>query len=352
MKKTLIAAALFAGFAGAAHAQSSVTLYGIVDAGLRYEKVDGAKSKVGVDSGNAAQSRWGIRGVEDLGNGLKAVFTLESAINVDDGDMPGNGRLFQREATVGLSSNTAGEVRLGRQTNLAFRWVNGLGNAFGLGYGGGKTTNFFSSGHANFGSNRPDNAIYYVSPNFSGFQFGAGYSFQVNGTGTEGSSEANRMFDIGLRYAAGPLAVAASYQQTDLGSADALVATTGDPKNFQVAASYDFGVVKAHLGYGNAKNLTAPDGRPSPNGRKVETYTVGLSAPVGAGRVLAAYNHAEHKNVQGFASAQNRDGFQVGYTYDLSKRTQFYSFLGKGFYTYGNPNRDAKELALGLRHSF
>lgn len=340
MKKTLIAAALFAGFAGAAHAQSSVTLYGIVDAGLHYNKFDGAQSTVGIDSGNAAQSRWGIRGVEDLGNGLKAVFTLESAIAVDNGNNLAGG-LFRREATVGLASNTAGELRMGRQTNLGFRWVGGLGNSFGLGYGGGKATNFMAYNNAAEFGGRSDNSIYYVSPNFSGFQFGAGYSFNVAGPEVPGSSNNNRLVDIGLRYSAGPLAVAAAYQQTDLAGA----APTA--KNFQIAGSYDFGIVKAHLGFAQAKNVYNAMAWQTNANNKNNVYTMGVSAPLGAGRVMFAYNHVDHKTAN-----QTRDHFQLGYTYDLSKRTQVYTFLGQGRYDVARVNDSAKEFALGLRHSF
>lgn len=344
MKKTLIAAALFAGFAGAAHAQSSVTLYGIVDAGFHYQKSDGLQSTAGIDSGNADQSRWGIRGVEDLGNGLKAVFTLESGVNIDRGTDLGDDRFFSREATVGLASNTAGEFRMGRQTNLGFRWVGGLANPFGLSYGGAKATWFMD--YSAFGGGRSDNSIYYTSPNFSGFQFGAGYSFNFDNAPTQerpGSSNNNRLIDLGLRYAAGPLAVAAAYQQADYANATPPAANRPDGKNFQIAGSYDFGVVKAHLGFGYSKDVAAA-------GIKNKIYTTGLSAPVGAGRVLVSYNHVD---ASGGAANPNRDHFQLGYTYDLSKRTQVYTFLGKGEYVRGaNLPRDTKEFALGLRHSF
>src|SRR5690606_19947579 len=110
MKKTLLAAALLAGFAGAAQAETSVTLYGIIDTGIGYNKVDipgtattaGYKhSRVGMINGVQSGSRWGLRGTEDLGDGLRAVFTLESGFDSSDGDQAQGGRLFGRQATIG-----------------------------------------------------------------------------------------------------------------------------------------------------------------------------------------------------------------------------------------------------------
>ena len=122
MKKTLLAAALLAGFAGAANAQSNVTLYGIVDAGFLNDKTEGSKAINGINSGLGAQSRWGIRGSEDIGNGLKAIFQLESGFDVDTGISTQQNRLFGRYAFVGLESARAGRLTLGRTTNLGFMW--------------------------------------------------------------------------------------------------------------------------------------------------------------------------------------------------------------------------------------
>src|SRR5690606_5088500 len=131
-----------------------------------------------------------------------------------------------------------------------------------------KATWFMDYGNAAFGGGRSDNSVYYVSPNFSGFQIGAGYSFNVNGTELPGGSNNTRVMDFGVRYAAGPLAVAAAYQQADFANPS----TRPDGKNFQIAGSYDFGVVKAHLGFGYSKDVAAA-------GIKNKIYTTGVSAP-------------------------------------------------------------------------
>jgi len=129
MKKTLLAAALLAGFAGAASAQSSVTLYGIIDIGLQYQSISAENvnpqinsSRFGMTNGTQSGSRWGLRGTEDLGNGLRAVFVLESGFDSANGNSAQGSRLFGRQSTLGLASNQWGQVDFGRQTNMASKY--------------------------------------------------------------------------------------------------------------------------------------------------------------------------------------------------------------------------------------
>lgn len=139
MKKTLLMAALATISSGAVHAESSVTLYGILDAGVGYSKVDGSftdpttgqtvsvkGSRIGMNDSVKNGSRWGLRGREDLGNGLYATFQLESGFNVSDGQSTQGGRLFGREATVGLASDSWGQMKIGRQYNIASRYYYGI----------------------------------------------------------------------------------------------------------------------------------------------------------------------------------------------------------------------------------
>ena len=146
MKKLFVAAAATA-LSGAASAQSSVTLYGLIDTGVGYANVDGTytdpatgrrtsidNSRIGSTTGTTAGSRWGLRGKEDLGDGLYAVFQLESGFDSRNGSSLQNNRLFGREATVGLGSAEWGEIRLGRQYNVAARYFSGM---FGSSFGGG-----------------------------------------------------------------------------------------------------------------------------------------------------------------------------------------------------------------------
>ncbi len=138
MKRIFVAAAATA-LSGAAAAQTSVTLYGVIDTGIGYANVDGSytdpatgrrssidSSRIGTTSGTTAGSRWGLRGKEDLGDGLYAVFQLESGFDSRNGNSLQSGRLFGREATVGLGSAEWGEVRLGRQYNVATRYFGGM----------------------------------------------------------------------------------------------------------------------------------------------------------------------------------------------------------------------------------
>jgi len=354
MKKTLLAAALLAGFAGAAQAQSNVTLYGIVDAGFNYTKLEGQASRKGIDSGLMGQSRWGIRGSEDIGNGLKAIFTLESGFNADDGSQLQN-RLFGRYAFVGVESASAGRLTIGRTTNLGFMWAAGIVNPFGLSFGTSTVGSTFGYNDADLGSGRADNTIYYYSPNFAGFQGALGYSFNVNGQEAGGSRNNDRLFDVGLKYDNGPLKAVITYQYLNPTSA---TPNNGKFKNLTLGANYDFGVVAVYGGYAHAKNIrnvgawnagaafgSTNTGATAANFTKDNAWTLGLSAPLGPGKAYAAYQKATQSKVKGFA---------VGYAYDLSKRTNLYAYYAQNEvrnWTTGQ-DLDAKQFALGLQHRF
>lgn len=131
MKKSLLALGVLGAFAGAAHAQSSVTLYGIIDAGVQYvSKTGGNLSSTATTAknfqfanGNLQGSRWGLKGAEDLGGGLKAIFVLENGFSLGNGTLGQNGRMFGRQAYVGLSSATAGTLTIGRQYDSVVDFV-------------------------------------------------------------------------------------------------------------------------------------------------------------------------------------------------------------------------------------
>src|SRR5690606_4579385 len=181
MKKTLLAAALALGFAGVAQAETSVTLYGILDGGIGYQKVEGPggvdAKKTGMINGVQSGNRWGLKGTEDLGNGLQAVFQLESGFDLGTGHHGQNERLFGRQATLGLQSDAWGRLDLGRQTNIASKYFAGIASPFADAFGQAGVTNTFGAAS----TARWDNMVMYQTPNFSGFQFGVGYSFNTNG---------------------------------------------------------------------------------------------------------------------------------------------------------------------------
>src|SRR5690606_14837233 len=214
MKKTLLAAALTVGFFGVAHAETSVTLYGIIDTGIGYNKVevgDTDAKKVGLINGVQSGSRWGLKGTEDLGDGLQAVFQLENGFDSSTGYGAQDDRMFGRHATIGLQGDSWGRLDLGRQTNIASKYFADVASPFGASFGQANIGATFGSAN----TVRWDNMVMYQTPNFSGFQFGVGYSFNTNGAQRSSldvdgvydlneSDRNNRGITAGLRYANGP----------------------------------------------------------------------------------------------------------------------------------------------------
>src|SRR5690606_16220132 len=202
MKKTLLAAALLAGFAGAAHAQSSVTLYGIVDVGVGGNKLHDSATgeddaRYGLMSGVQSGSRWGLRGSEDLGNGLRANFQLESGFDPATGQRQQGGRQFGRAAWLGLSGGF-GEIRFGRLPTVGsdiFIFV----DPFGAGYSMAGMQSSFNGAS----TNRADNTVYYVSPSFSGLTGYASYTFNRNG-GSAPTDDSDQLLSAVLKYDRGP----------------------------------------------------------------------------------------------------------------------------------------------------
>ena len=381
MKKTLLAAALALGFTGVAQAETSVTLYGILDGGIGYQQIKGDNfktRKTGMISGVQNGNRWGLRGTEDLGNGLQVVFQVESGFDLSTGQSQQGGRLFGRHATVGLQSDAWGRLDIGRQTNIGSKYFAAI-DPFGAGFGQSNLGTTFGS----VNTVRWDNMVMYQTPNFSGFQFGVGYSFNTDGA-QRSSLDVDGVWDLnesdrnrrgittGLRYANGPLAVALSYEQERIGSASGNGLTTpGDDVNvraWQIGAAYDFEVVKVHAGFGQTRNgmFGAGVGSIDSNvnitpiagaldGLKYNHYMVGLSAPIGAGKILASWQMADPRSNPDSAPNADLDKtniYSLGYTYDLSKRT--------GVYVFGSYAKDvnfidgvkATYAGVGMRHRF
>ncbi len=219
MKKSLLALGVLGAFAGAAHAQSSVTLYGIIDAGLNYTsktggKIDGSATGVSKNfqfaNGNLQGSRWGLKGAEDLGGGLKAIFVLENGFNLGNGTIGQNGRMFGRQAYVGLSSATAGTFTIGRQYDSVVDFVGPF--AVGSQWATSAGAHPFDNDNLN-NSFRLNNAVKYTTVNYGGFSAGALYSFSNsanNGTAGTGFGN-NRAYSVGAGYANGPVALGAGF---------------------------------------------------------------------------------------------------------------------------------------------
>ena len=336
MKKSLIALAVLAA-SGAAMAQSSVTLYGVADAGVTY--LNGNDNWSGVTSGNNLTSRLGFRGVEDLGGGLKANFVIEGGFNLDNGDgasgyagaKAGEGFQFKRRSTVGLSGGF-GEVRMGRELTAAYN-ATARYDVFGS-VGIGQSRLWADGGVVDASANatavttnqRISNALTYVSPDFSGFKFGLNYGF---GETTASNSDSGYL-GAGLTYDNGPLSLGLGLERLNNG-ANSVAASDIDA--WSLGGSYDFGVVKLLGGY-RASTVDRAAGENKRNGAYVA-----VTAPVGPGLVRASYNRYENKYNGGKDKA---DQLSVGYVYGLSKRTSVY-----GTYAYIKNKDGAKLYNLG-----
>ncbi|MGF6574426.1 putative porin [Paraburkholderia sp. GAS333] len=243
------------GFASSASAQTSVTLYGVIDEGINYTNNVGRGHVYELASGFAQGSRWGLSGAEELGGGLKAIFQLENGFDLSSGRLEQGGRMFGRQAFVGLSSAQYGTLTFGRQYDslvdyLAQTTANGnwAGQLFSHPYDNDNTDNSF----------RLDNTVKYTSPSLAGFQFGGTYSFS-NDVGFAN----NRAYSFGGQYAYGGLLVAAAYLQADNPGNGANGAIAGNDANFIAARmrvfgggiTYTFGPATAGFVYSNSNYL-------------------------------------------------------------------------------------------------
>ncbi|TAL94349.1 MAG: porin [Paraburkholderia sp.] len=262
MKKSLIALAVSATFAVPVFAQSSVTLYGVIDEGFNYTNNVGGKHDYELQSGYAQGSRWGLKGAEDIGGGTKVIFQLENGFNLNNGRLGQGGLLFGRQAYVGVSNATFGTVTLGRQYDsvvdyLAQTTANGnwAGYLFSHPFDNDNTDNSF----------RVNNTVKYASPDFAGLQFGGTYSFS-NSTGFAN----NRQFSLGAQYANGGLLVAAAYLNADNPGQSSGGAITSTDANFVTerlrifggGINYTFGPATVGFVYTNTniKNPSANTG--------------------------------------------------------------------------------------------
>lgn len=350
MKKSLIALAVMAA-SGAAMAQSSVTLFGVVDEAVTY--INGGNNWNGINSGGNATSRIGFRGTEDLGGGLKANFWLEAGLLADTGSGKsggaGDGLEFKRRSTVGLEG-AFGEVRLGRDLTEAYKAVaryDVFGNV-GIGnsrlWADGSTLNnngtvlndgtYRALNGVNLTNNRVSNAITYITPNFSGFKAAVNYGFGE----VQGSNRDNRYLSAGLTYDNGPLSLGLGLERQNRA-----VATGVDVTAWSLGGSYDLGVVKLAAAYKDSQAKAQNVGQAGGDKDKFKGFLLGVSAPVGAaGEVKASYNHYENKYAIGVNGKAKADQFALGYVHNLSKRTAVY-----GTYAYIK-NKDDGALGINL----
>ena len=321
MKKSLIALAVLAA-SGAAMAQSSVNLYGVVDLGL--VKSNGISAQMsGSGLMNNGNSRIGLRGVEDLGGGLKAAFNLEQGINAETGATV-NGTTWGREAFLELSGGF-GRVRMGRDLTPSYMGLaaweltgaanySAVANQFG----------FVAAGARN------DSQFSYTSPNFGGVTASLGVVLKPDTPDAVGD---NAKYDLNVIYANGPIAAALSYNKVQ-----------EHKSNMALGGSYDLGVAKIAASYQDGyKGGVAPS---NTTAMKQRGFTIGATVPVGAFSVTL--------DIARDTKAKDTDVLVEG-KYALSKRTFAYAAYyndgkqdGAAVYKTGAKNH----LGLGIRHNF
>ncbi len=211
MKKLIVAACSLGCFT-AAHAQSSVTLYGIIDAGLSYTNNQGGHANYAAGSGNVTGSHWGILGREELGGGTSAIAQLESGFSVMNGTLRQGGRQFGFQSYVGLSNNRYGAVTMGRQYDSVVDYLAPL--SFTGRHPGGNNFSAHPFDNDNLNNSfRVNNAIKYGSRSYDGWRFGGLYGF----SNESGGFDDNRVYSVGASYDRGPLSLAAGYLQANHG---------------------------------------------------------------------------------------------------------------------------------------
>lgn len=284
MKKQVTALAASAAFAAPVFAQSSVTLYGVIDEGFVYTNNSNALGKASyqVQSGYAQGSRWGLRGSEDLGGGLKVVFALENGFDLNSGRPQPGGRMFGRQAFIGLTDDRYGTVKFGRQYDAL---VDYLPQTTANGNWGGFLLSHPLDNDNTGNSFRVNNTVKYTSPNISGLQFGGTYSFS-----NDTNFANNRQYSVGTQYANGPLLLAAAYLQANnpgVGNSGAIAANDANFRSdrlrvFGGGAKYTFGSATVGFVYTNT-NVK------NPAGTVYLTDASGNFSPlVGAGGTLSA----------------------------------------------------------------
>jgi predicted porin len=357
MKKSLLALAVLGTFAGVASAQSTVTLFGVVDVNARATKNgDSDRLKTLSTDGNAS-SRLGFRGVEDLGGGLSAGFWLEAGLAADTGGFGGSNGLaaptngssnaFNRRSTVSLLGGW-GELRLGRDYTPGF-WNTTVFDPFGTN-GVGSFLNIAvnptlaAAGFTNTSYVRANNTIGYLLPSNLGGLYG-----QVQVSAQEGPvANGNKQQSGRIGYAAGPFNVALTHQNTEL-------AGDLDWKHSNIAGSWNFGFM----------NLMGQYDQQKLDDLKQKTFLIGAVVPLGQGEFKVSYAKADVSGA-GLNGEADADQIAAGYVYNLSKRTAMYGHVSRiknkslaffavpGGVTAGAPQTGdtSTGFEVGVRHSF
>jgi predicted porin len=364
MKKSVLALAALGAFAGGALAQSSVTMFGVVDVNVMTVDNDDRTYSMGTDG--MASSRLGFRGVEDLGGGLKASFWLEMGLAADTGgnasiwgssaDSNANRLYFNRRSTVSLS-NQWGELRLGRDYTPTF-WGWTVYDPFGTN-GVGAATNLALAGNiqaalagTTYGTLvRANNMVSYVLPN--GTQ-GMGLYGQLSMAAGE-NAPGNKYWGGRIGYAAGPFDISASYGNTDCLN----VACTVDLTAWNIGGAWNFGFMKLTGFFSDMEADGSIAGVSGTAGR--QNWYVGVAAPFGQWNLKASYGGTNGKDLLDDSDASQ---WAIGVDYNLSKRTALYAtwssinndptaaFRVSGQSSSLTAGTNSTGGQIGVRHSF
>lgn len=334
MKRSLLALATLTAFAGVASAQSSVTLFGIVDANVRSVENGKTGAETTLNQDGIASSRFGFRGVEDLGGGLRAGFWMEGAINPDTGT--NTGQTWQRRSTLSLMGKF-GEIRLGRDYTPDF-WNHTIFDPFGTN-GVGSSINTFSSLGGAATTVRANNTVGYLLPSMGGL-YG-----QVQ-VAIDESVFSNDHIGARLGYAAGPVNFAVSYGRTNT--------PRNEWERYNVGGTVKFGPATVWLQWNRGDGGAAYG--------SIDHILVGLTAAFGPSTVKFSYVKSDGKGV---ISTRDADQIAIGYQYDLSRRTALYATgaqinnKGSSTYTIGGgrtagfrAGEKSTGYEFGVRHSF
>ncbi|CAJ6132786.1 putative porin-related protein [Burkholderia pseudomallei] len=382
MNKKLLTTAILAATASAAHAQSSVTLYGLIDAGVSYvnhsKSASGSDKLFKYDDGIAQGSRWGLRGAEDLGGGLKAIFVLENGFNSGNGTIGQGGAIFGRQAYVGLSHKDAGTLTFGRQYSFTT-------DILGANYStGGNTVAGNYAYHVNdidqLTSSRINNAVKFQSANYAGFTFGALYGFSnstsfagapATTTGTTTTPGSSRAYSFGLNYANGPIGLGAAYTDIRYPSqatpaftiniANLTISNVRDLRSFGVGGRYIWGPATLWALWTNTRLEPVTGGSTTYNAYEAGgkyAFTTALSAGVGYtySRVSGA-NSGHWNQVNGaldYALSKRTDVYLLA-IYQEASGKNLQAQIGSStsyFNTSGTGSKNQFAARVGIRHKF
>jgi len=393
MRKVLAIAALAGALPLTTLAQSSVTLYGIIDLGVQWNESGRdmgtstapnwqQQSAWSVDSGYQSGSRFGLRGSEALGRSWNAVFTLEGGFDASTGTSSQGGRLFGRQAWAGLQNASLGTIALGRiatpsSGSGAFDLWSPV-DPFGCSWGVAGLGNTFLP----CSTLREDNSIIWASPSWGGLKLAAQYSANIDTGETAPQGTNTSAMNFGANWAWGPLFLAATYDviaYADSGSAGRPGAGNPDQKMLQLGGTFDFKFIKVHAAWADQSNIStvmtlggAGSGLPSamvPAGIGYydnSAWMAGVTVPLLGGNLRGSYQYSDAKNIiSGLAQYEpDYSVWGIGFDYPFSRRTNLYvgyaqrEWDGRVTQASGSALPQASQIfdraqfALGLRHNF